>query len=209
MSSVWLSRFFVAVAALLLPATVLDAALPKHNPAPQAVWLTGQLLVASPRMGDPRFRRTVILMVRHNAEGALGVTINRPIGERPLADVLEKLGDENAEVAGSVRVFAGGPVQPDRGFIVHTPEYRRQGTIDVNEHVAVTTSKEVLRDLARNQGPQKAFLAFGYAGWAPGQLEGELARDDWLVAPADATLIFEEPRDRVWDEAMARRAREP
>ena len=92
-SSVWLSRIVFA-AALLLPATVLDAALPRHDPTPRPAWLTGQFLVAATRMGDPRFRRTVILMVRHNAEGALGVTINRPIGERPLADLLEGLGEE-------------------------------------------------------------------------------------------------------------------
>jgi putative transcriptional regulator len=194
--------------ALVAPGPLLEAALPKHNPAPQSSTLAGQFLIASPQMRDPRFRRTVILMVRHNKDGALGVTINRPVGEKPLASFLEALGEKGAAVEGSVRLFAGGPVQPEVGFVVHTDDYRRKETIVVNGRLAVTSSREVLVDIGHKRGPEKALVAFGYAGWGPGQLESELARDDWFIAPADPELVFDEPREKVWDQAMARRPRD-
>jgi putative transcriptional regulator len=189
---------------ILLPPS-LGAALPKQELTPAEPSLTGQLLVASPAMGDPRFRRTVILIVRHDRKGALGITINRPVGERSLATLLQAMGDSATTEAGSIRIFAGGPVQPEVGFVIHSPEYDRQDTLPINGDLAVTASLEVLRDIARNQGPRKALVALGYAGWSPGQLEAELARDDWLIAPASAALVFDTPRERVWDEAMARR----
>jgi len=205
--AVWLRPVLFGLAALLLPAPLLNAALPKHNPSPHT--LAGQFLIASPAMGDTRFRRTVILMVRHNKDGALGITINRPAGEQTLARFLEALGEKNASTTeGNVRLFAGGPVQPEVGFVVHTNDYRRKETIVVNERLAVTSSREVLVDIGHKRGPEKALVAFGYAGWAPGQLESELARDDWFIAPADPDLVFDEPREKVWDQAMARRPRD-
>jgi putative transcriptional regulator len=187
---------------ILLPGG-LRAALPKQDPTPQEPSFTGRLLVASPAMGDPRFRRTVILIVRHDRKGALGITINRPVGERSLATLLQAMGDSSAAHAGSVLIFAGGPVQPEVGLVIHSADYDRQDTLAVNGDLAVTASLEVLRDMARNQGPRKALVALGYAGWSPGQLESELARDDWLIAPASAALVFDTPRERVWDAAMA------
>ncbi len=209
MPAVWLRRLIFGLAALLLPAPLLNAALPKHNPAPQSSTLAGQFLIASPQMRDPRFRRTVILMVRHNKDGALGITINRPAGEQTLARFLEALGEKDASATeGNVRLFAGGPVQPEIGFVVHTDDYRRKETIVVNGRLAVTSSREVLVDIGHKRGPEKALVAFGYAGWGPGQLESELARDDWFIAPADSDLVFDEPREKVWDQAMARRPRD-
>jgi len=204
-----LRRFLFGLAAVLLPAALLNAALPKHALTPEAVTLTGRLLIASPGIGDPRFYRTVILMAQHGKDGALGITINRPVGERSLASLLEPLGDKAAPNAGSVRVFAGGPVQPQMGFVVHTTDYQHGETIAIGGEVAFTTSADILRDIARGRGPKKALVAFGYAGWGVGQLESELARKDWLVTTADQALIFDERRDRVWDEAMARHSREP
>jgi putative transcriptional regulator len=206
--AIWPRRFIFGLAALLLSAPPLNAALPKHNPAPQSSTLAGQFLIASPAMGDPRFRRTVILMVRHSKDGALGIIINRPAGEQTLARFLEALGEKDAAAEGSVRLFAGGPVQPEVGFVVHTDDYRRKETIAVTERLAVTSSREVLVDIGRKQGPEKALVAFGYAGWGPGQLESELARDDWFIAPADPDLVFDEPREKVWEQAMARRPRD-
>jgi putative transcriptional regulator len=197
-------RLVLGLALSLLPAS-LGAALPKQEPAPEAPSLTGQLLVASPAMRDPRFQRTVILIVRHDRKGALGITINRPVGERSLATLLQAMGDSTAPRAGSVRIFAGGPVQPEVGLAIHSAEYDRQETLLINGELAVTASLEVLRDIARNQGPKKSLVALGYAGWSSGQLESELAREDWLVTPASAALVFDTPRERVWDEAMARR----
>ncbi len=203
---IWAISFaFVA----LLPAATLDVGLPKQNLEPEAnASLAGQLLIASPRMRDPRFRRTVILMVQHGKDGALGITINRPVAERSLASLLESLGDKEPTVEGNVTIYAGGPVQPQIGFVIHSADYTNPQTFVINERFSMTQSREVLRDLGNKKGPQKSLVAFGYAGWAPGQLESELERDDWVLAPASTQLVFDTPRDRVWDEAMARRPRD-
>jgi putative transcriptional regulator len=107
-----------------------------------------------------------------------------------------------------VQIFAGGPVQPEAIFVIHTTDYTRSETIPINGRVAVTSSSQVFHDIGRNKGPRKILIAFGYAGWGPGQLEAELARHDWFTAAVDADLIFEERRERVWDRAMARRLRD-
>jgi putative transcriptional regulator len=203
-----LDRRWLLVAALLLPATMLYVALPTPADVPGRASLAGQLLVASEAMGDPRFAQTVVLMVRHDKNGALGIVINRSIGERPLASLLEALGEKDPAVSGSVRIFLGGPVQPEIGFVVHSAEYHRPDTLDIDGHVAMTASRDILRDIAHQRGPQKALVAFGYAGWAAGQLEGEMAQRAWFAAPADAKLIFDEDRDKVWDEAMKRRTQD-
>jgi putative transcriptional regulator len=159
-------------------------------------------------MGDPRFANSVVLMVRHNRNGALGIVINRPLGERPFATLLQVLGEPSAEARGEVRIFLGGPVQPHIVFVLHSPDYRRPETMVVDTRVAMTATREILRDLAAGRGPAKSLVAFGYAGWAPGQLEGELALNAWYTAPADEKLIFDDDRDRLWDMAMERRTRE-
>jgi putative transcriptional regulator len=207
MASVWLERLSV-ILACVVPATLVDAALeaPREVPAPTS--LAGQLLIASPSMGDPRFTQTVVLMARHDKTGAFGIVINRPVGERPLASLLEALGEKDAGVEGSVRIFAGGPVQRDLGFVVHSADYRASGTIAVDGRVAVTANRDVLRDIARKQGPKKSLIAFGYAGWGPGQLEGEMALRAWFTAEDDEGLVFDEDRDKVWDAAMKRRTQD-
>jgi len=207
MSFISLQRLGATVAAILLPAT-LYAALPTPAEAPEQQFLTGQLLIASPTMGDPRFLQTVILMVRHDRNGALGVVINRPIGDRPLARLLEALGENDPGVAGTVRIFAGGPVQPDIGFVLHSTDYHRSDTLDIDGHVAMTSSREILRDIGNQRGPNKSLIAFGYAGWAPGQLEGEFAHGFWYTTPQDANLVFDDDRDDVWDHAMKRRTQD-
>ena len=123
-------------------------------------------------MGDPRFQRTVILMVRHNKDGAFGIVVNRPIGERPLAGLLEMLGEKETTVTGAVRIFAGGPVQPELGFVIHSTDYREPGTIDINARVALTASREILRDIGNAKGPKQSLIAFGYAGWGPRPARG-------------------------------------
>jgi putative transcriptional regulator len=186
MSFICLQRLGAIIAAILLPAT-LHAALPTPAEAPERSFLTGQLLIASPTMGDPRFLQTVILMVQHDRNGALGIVINRPLGDRPLALLLEALGEKDPSVAGAVRIFAGGPVQPDIGFVLHSTDYHRPDTVDIDSRVAMTSSREVLRDIGNKRGPNKSLIAFGYAGWAPGQLEPELAHGFWYTTPQDAT----------------------
>jgi putative transcriptional regulator len=202
----WLKRLSV-ILACAVPA-LAQAALEAPKDLPARASLAGQLLVATPSMGDPRFAQTVILMARHDKNGAFGIVVNKPLGERPLASLLTALGEKDDGVAGSVRVFAGGPVQPEIGFVVHSADYRRAGTIVVDGRVAVTSTREILRDIARKQGPHKSLLAFGYAGWGPGQLDGEMALRAWFTAQEDVDLIFDLDRAKVWDEAMKRRTQD-
>ena len=198
----------LALGGFLVTATLFAAVPPKLEQPPDYPSLVGQLLVASPQIADPRFRKTVILIVRHSKEGALGITINRALGEHSLASLLENLGEKNTNVDGNVQIFAGGPVQPEAAFVIHTTDYHRSETIPINGRVAVTSSTEVFQDIGHNKGPRKTLIAFGYAGWGPGQLEAELAHNGWFTAMADVTLIFEERRERVWDLALDRRSRD-
>jgi putative transcriptional regulator len=175
---------------------------------PEIAPLTGQLLIAAPTIGDPRFAHTVILMVRHDREGAFGIVINRPVGESPIASLLEGAGEDVSGISGNVRIFAGGPVQQELGFVVHSVEYRLDETLEVDGRVAMTANRQVLRDIGHNRGPVKSLFALGYAGWGPGQLEGELAHHDWFTTPAEPTLIFDDDRANLWEDAMARRTRD-
>jgi len=192
-------------AGALLAAVLLT---PAATDSPEIASLAGQLLIASPNIGDPRFAHTVILMVKHDKDGAFGITINRPVGEKSIASLLEAPGEDVSDIEGTLSVFAGGPVQPELGFVVHSAEYRRDETIEVDEHVAMTASRQILRDIGHNHGPQKSLFALGYAGWGPGQLENELARRDWFTAPEEPKLIFDDDRANLWEDAMARRTRE-
>jgi putative transcriptional regulator len=204
----WFERSLLSLAAILLPATLVHAALQNATEPPGRASLAGQILIASPALRDPRFDRTVILMVRHSPGGALGIVINRPLGERPLASLLDDIGEKSSGAAGSVRIFYGGPVQPEIGFVVHSTDYHRPETIEIDGRVAMTSSREILRDIASQHGPQKVLVAFGYAGWGPGQLEGELAQRAWYTAAADSKLVFDDDRDKVWDDAMAHRTQD-
>jgi len=193
---------------LILPPTFLWAALPKSDAAPDGGSLAGQLLIASPEIGDPRFDHAVILMVRHDKEGAFGIIVNRPIEDRSLADLLGEMGEQDTGIDGSIRVFAGGPVEPGIGFVVHSADYHRAETLDIDGRVAMTSSREILHDIGHHKGPLKFLVAFGYAGWGPGQLENELAQHGWFTSPEDSQLTFDDNRARVWETAMARRARD-
>jgi putative transcriptional regulator len=192
-------------AGALLAAALLT---PAATDSPEIASLAGQLLIASPNIGDPRFAHAVILMVKHDKDGAFGITINRPVGEKSIASLLEAPGEDVSDIEGTLSVFAGGPVQPELGFVVHSAEYRRDETIEVDERVAMTASRQILRDIGHNRGPQKSLFALGYAGWGPGQLESELARHDWFTAPEEPELIFDDDRANLWEDAMARRTRE-
>ena len=207
MSSSPISTLRLLPAAPLLAVLLLGAPTAADDP-PATESLAGQLLIASPNIGDPRFAHAVILMVKHDKEGAFGIIINRPFAEKSIASLLEGPGEDVSGIEGTLRVFSGGPVQPELGFVVHSAEYRRDDTIEVDEHVAMTASRQILRDIGHNHGPQKSLFALGYAGWGPGQLENELARRDWFTAPEEPKLIFDDDRAGLWEDAMARRTRE-
>lgn len=166
-----------------------------------AVSLAGHVLIAMPSLSDPNFSKTVTLLCEHNEYGALGVTINRPL-DMALAEVLEQYGlaTEDELVAGQP-VFLGGPVQPERGFVLHDAGHEFDATLQVDDRIAVTASRDVLESLAAGTGPPRALVALGYAGWAPGQLEHELAENTWLHVRCEPGILFEVPASRRWTEA--------
>ena len=205
MSAIGWRRLGFIVAAFVLQTAILRAALPGRDEAPAQPSLAGQLLVAAPGMGDPRFERAVILIVEHGPGGAMGIVVNKPIGEEPLASVLKALGEDDSDVAGGVRLFSGGPVQPQIGFVVHSPDYRRPETVAVTDRLSITSNVAILRDIGDKKGPAKVLVAFGYAGWKSGQLEHEIEERAWGLAEADPALVFDEDRDNVWDLAWGRR----
>jgi putative transcriptional regulator len=208
MFSNWLGRLILVLTAIVVPGTFINATQPCCGQIPGGDSLAGQLLIASPTIRDPHFDHAVILVVRHNQDGAMGIVINMPTEERPLANILEMLGEKDTSVTGKVQLFAGGPVQPELGFVIHSSDYRETGTIDVNQHLLITSNSRILRDIGNNKGPKKSLIAFGYAGWAPQQLDDELRRRVWFTTPADVNLIFDENREKLWDSAYARRAQD-
>jgi len=204
------SRRSILIAAALLLLPTLSWAAPTAPPEDDAgpASLRGQLLVASPAIGDPRFYHAVILIVRHDKGGAFGIMINRPVEERTLTSLLAAIGKPDDTAEGKVEVYAGGPVELGAGFIVHTTDYHHPDTIAIDGRIAVTSNPDILRDIGHHKGPAKSLFAMGYAGWGPGQLEGEMDRHDWFTAPADPKLVFDVERDAVWDRAMAARTRD-
>ena len=172
---------------------------------PVADSLAGQLLVATPQLTDPRFVQTVVYLVRHNASGALGVVVNRPLGDVPMARVLEPLGIDATGVSGSIPVHYGGPVERARGLVLHTADYVGEGTLVVNNTMALTAHPEVLRAMAAGEGPRRTLFAVGYAGWGPGQLDAEIDAGHWITVPSDEGLVFDDDYRSKWEQAIARR----
>ncbi len=173
--------------------------------APQT--LTGQLLIAAPEMADPRFRRTVIYMVSHDADGAFGIVINRLLGKGPMAKLLEglELELEKPPAIDEVPIHYGGPVETNRFFVLHSRDYVSPNTRDAVGPALLTSDADIVRAIAAGKGPRFSLFAMGYAGWAPNQLEGELARDDWVVAPAEESFVFESEIEEMWKQAYQRR----
>jgi putative transcriptional regulator len=191
--------FVLATLAIIMPA--LDGtAQPRGRP-----WLTGRLLVATETIGDPRFMRTVIYMVRHNNEGAFGVVINRPLGDVSYEKALRPFKLEVPPGSGDLRVHYGGPVEPGHGSVLHTPDWTGEGTAVVDGRFAFTTNPKVLQAMAAGSGPRRAMFLLGYAGWAPGQLEAELAQGAWGMAVPDEALVFSQDPERAWHDATRRR----
>jgi putative transcriptional regulator len=161
------------------------------NTAPS--YLTNHLLIAMPHMGDPNFAQTVIYLIEHSAQGSMGLVINRPNG-LDLADVLEQLRPDDipTPVSHEQPIYAGGPVQTDRGFVLHDGGWQFQATLELGE-LALSTSQDALFAIADGTGPARSLIALGYSGWDAGQLEAELADNAWLCCPSDARILFEIP----------------
>lgn len=167
----------------------------------QPPYLSGQLLLALPGMSDPRFRRAVIALCLHDEEGALGVGIGHVLGDLTLHKLLEQV-DIEPGAAPDVPVHWGGPVEPSRGFVLHSTDWGGQDTILVGMKWAFTGTLDVLRALSEGKGPRQWLVALGYAGWSAGQLDDEMTRHGWLTAKANAPVLFETPADKRWDAAL-------
>ncbi len=168
-------------------------------------FLAGQLLVATPEMKDPHFAETVIYMVRHNEDGAMGVVVNRPVARGSISDLLKVLGVDSEGASGEITLHYGGPVEPREGFVLHSKDYVSDGTIVVQGGFSLTANIEILRAISRGKGPRRSLVVMGYAGWGPGQLEAEIRAKTWFLIPAEEALIFDEDAEAKWDNARARR----
>ena len=166
--------------------------------------LQAQLLIAMPSMQDERFQRSVIFMCSHTADaGAMGLMINKQLPNLQFADLARQL-DIEAENSPPITMHFGGPVETGRGFVLHSDDYHRDATVPMAEGVSMTATVDILRAMASGAGPGDAILALGYAGWAPGQLEQEIQRNDWLHCTADSDIIFEVALDSKWEAAVRR-----
>ena len=174
------------------------------EPAPQvpaSSYLVGQFLVASRQLHDPNFAKTVIYMMVHTEQGAMGVIVNRRVGTTSYKKLLAALGIKS-RVKKKLEVYFGGPVQIGHGLILHSPDFLGTNTLPLAEGLVVSTGSDVLQALAHGKGPKQSRLVLGYAGWSAGQLDHEVAHGDWLVAPADPDLIFSAEPDKIWDKAL-------
>jgi putative transcriptional regulator len=166
--------------------------------------LANQLLIALPTLADSPFARSVALICQHDGEGAMGVVVNRA-SEYTLGEVFQQMGIASDDGDLCARpVLAGGPVHPERGFVLHDGSREWDSTLAIAEHLYVTTSRDILEAMARGDGPQKVTVALGCAGWGAGQLEQELVENSWLTAPADPELLFALPLGMRWQAAAGR-----
>ncbi len=165
--------------------------------------LTGQLLIAMPAMSTPHFSQAVIYVCAHTPEGAMGIVLNRPLASPSFGDLLEQLEVSPTPPVRNIDLFRGGPVDSARGFVLHTADWTGDGSLMVDRDVALTASLDVLKAIADGGGPRRGFLALGYAGWGPGQLDREITENAWLSAPASLDLLFDTNHETKWRRAMA------
>lgn len=172
-----------------------------ETPAPR--FLSGQLLIAMPSMGDLRFERTVIFVWEHTARKACGLIVNKPVPDLSFADLLEQLKIPATADLKDSRVHFGGPVEHGRGFVLHSSDYSVEASsVQVCDGFSLTLTVDILQDIAKGAGPRQALLALGYSGWGPGQLESEIQANGWLTAPADADLVFGARDADKWGAAL-------
>ena len=164
---------------------------------------TGKLLIAMPGMSDPRFEKSVIFVCAHSDEGAMGLIVNKPAEDLLFADLLEQLSIRPLQMTRDVLVHFGGPVEHGRGFVLHSSDYSSNvSTLEVDDGFGMTATLDILEDIARGAGPLAVVMALGYAGWGPGQLESEIARNGWLTCDATHEIVFATQADVKWEAAL-------
>lgn len=174
------------------------------SPGPAGDRLSNQLLIALPSLAQTNFSRSVALICQHDEDGAMGIVVNRP-SEYTLGEVFAQMGVDGGDDALRTQpVLAGGPVHPERGFVLHDGGLHWDSTLAITDALFLTTSRDILEAMARGEGPEHAIVALGCAGWGAGQLEQELGENDWLTAPADAELLFALPLEARWQAAAGR-----
>ena len=167
-------------------------------------YLSGQLLIAMPSMADPRFERSVIYICAHNSDGAMGLLVNRPFESLSFSELLGQLEIDLNDEMSPVRVMFGGPVEQERGFVLHSPDYLQDASLMVDENVVLTATVEILQAIADGIGPKNYLLALGYAGWDAGQLDSEIKNNGWLSVGSDHDLIFGSDSESKWLNAMTK-----
>ena len=172
-------------------------------------YLSGKLLIAMPGMMDSRFARTVVYLCAHNADGAMGLVVNRLIGAITFPDLLAQLGIDSPGVGRDIQVHFGGPVESGRGFVLHSSDYEQDDTLKVSDLMSLTTTIDILRDMAAGGGPCLSMLALGYTGWGPGQLDTEIQDNGWLHVEADENLVFDDDLDGKWERAISKLGFDP
>jgi putative transcriptional regulator len=173
-----------------------------NDDASEDGYLTGQLLIAMPTMGDPRFERTVIYMCAHSADGAMGLMVNKQADEIDFPELLNQLEIETEGIKNPIPVLVGGPVETGRGFVLHSLDYRQDSTLEVSDEVGLTATVDILRSIAEGEGPAHSLLTLGYAGWSAGQLDSEIQANGWLNVKADVSLLFDGDLGEKWDRAV-------
>jgi putative transcriptional regulator len=168
-------------------------------------FLTGKLLIAMPGMPDMRFEKSVIFMCSHSAEGALGLIVNKPLDGLPFRELMTQMDIPVTDATPSVPVMFGGPVETDRGYVLHSNERASvSASLAVTSEISLTPTIDILRAIARGTGPQKFLFALGYAGWGPGQIEDEIAGNGWIHCDADSEIIFRGDATSKWELALAK-----
>lgn len=171
--------------------------------------LQGQLLIAMPTMPDERFEHSLIYVCAHGPNGAMGLVVNKPISGVTFPDLLQQLGIEERAGQQSILVHNGGPVEPGRGFVLHSNDYQGDATLLIGSQFGLTANIDVLKAIAEGHGPRRSLLALGYAGWGPGQLDAEIQANGWLLAPADDALLFGVDDGEKWLAALRKLRIEP
>jgi putative transcriptional regulator len=167
-----------------------------------SLYLTNQFLIAMPLLTDPYFAHAVTYICEHNENGAIGIVINQPL-ELQLAEVFKQMEIEVSDTTiGGLPVLCGGPIHPERGFVLHTPSGTWRSSLEMSSEICVTTSRDILQAIAQNQGPQEMLISLGYASWTAGQLEQEIINNFWLTAPVSTDILFKLPFNERWEAAI-------
>lgn len=196
---------FIFSRALLLLVGLLGIASAAPALSDIAPTYAGKLLVATDSMRDPRFVETVIFIAKHDAQGAFGLVVNRPVAKGPIADVLRAFDVKDTPSKRELIIHYGGPVQQNQAFVLHSNDVTLKHSLRLDNGLALTSDVELVKKIARDEGPKRSLFLFGYSGWGPGQLEREVAAGSWFTIPLDKQLIFSPDAENTWRRATDKR----